>query len=154
MDPMTRFVAALKLSWTGSTFRWCSSQGQRKDEVWPSICGSSRKPEGVVFVGKAQEKTPVFRTEQRRNPRPADSYPWIVRSDGDGQPLLLLRVDRGLRPVLPQVLHLLPLQRQALPERPRVPQAPVAQEGIAFEALDNGVLRCADPRRCSGSGTA
>jgi hypothetical protein len=27
------------------------------------------KPEGVVFIGKAQEKTPVFRTERRRNPQ-------------------------------------------------------------------------------------
>jgi hypothetical protein len=25
-------------------------------------------PEGVVFLGKAQEKTPVLRTEKRRNP--------------------------------------------------------------------------------------
>jgi hypothetical protein len=25
--------------------------------------------EGVVFVGKAREKTPVFRTERRRNPQ-------------------------------------------------------------------------------------
>jgi hypothetical protein len=24
--------------------------------------------EGIVFVGKAQEKTPVFRTERRRSP--------------------------------------------------------------------------------------
>jgi hypothetical protein len=26
------------------------------------------RPEGVVFIGKAQEKTPVFRTEKRRSP--------------------------------------------------------------------------------------
>jgi hypothetical protein len=30
--------------------------------------------------GKAQEKTPVFRTEKRRNPQTGYSYPWIVRS--------------------------------------------------------------------------
>ena len=46
---------------------------------------------------------------------------------GHGQPLLLLRPRRGLRPVLPQVLHLLPLQRQALHQRPRVRQATTGQ---------------------------
>ena len=46
---------------------------------------------------------------------------------GHGQPLLLLRHRRGLRPVLPQVLHLLPLQRQALHQRPRVRQAATGQ---------------------------
>jgi hypothetical protein len=38
------------------------------------------KSEGVVFIGKAQEKTPVFRTERRRNPNSGQQYPWIVRS--------------------------------------------------------------------------
>src|SRR4051794_20871437 len=38
------------------------------------------KPEGVVLLGKAQEKTPVFRTQKRRNPETGRSYPWIVRS--------------------------------------------------------------------------
>jgi hypothetical protein len=36
--------------------------------------------EGVVFIGKAQEKTSVFRTEKRRNPRTGAPYLWIVRS--------------------------------------------------------------------------
>ena len=46
---------------------------------------------------------------------------------GHGQPLLLLWRRRGLRPVLPQVLHLLPLQRQALHQRARVRQAATGQ---------------------------
>ena len=32
------------------------------------------KPEGVVFIGKAQEKTPVFRTGKRRNPETGHTY--------------------------------------------------------------------------------
>src|SRR5665811_1718314 len=37
--------------------------------------------EGVVFIGRAQEKTAVFRTEKRRNGE-GRSYPWIVKSTG------------------------------------------------------------------------
>lgn len=36
--------------------------------------------EGILFVGKAQEKTPVFRTEKRKNLKTGQTYPWIVRS--------------------------------------------------------------------------
>jgi len=38
--------------------------------------------EGVLFVGRAQEKTRVFRTEKRHNPVTGMSYPWIVSSTG------------------------------------------------------------------------
>ena len=39
-----------------------------------------RQGRRVLFVGKAQEKTPVFRTEKRRSPTTGRPYPWIVRS--------------------------------------------------------------------------
>ena len=52
--------------------------------------------EGVLFVGRAQEKTAVFRTEKHRDAN-GDSYPWIVKTTGLG------RVARGTRtPGLPQ----------------------------------------------------
>jgi hypothetical protein len=34
----------------------------------------------VILVGKAQEKTPVFRTEKRRNAETGAVYPWIVKT--------------------------------------------------------------------------
>src|SRR5260370_23543745 len=40
-------------------------KGQRKDTVMAEHLGKFHQQEGVVFVGKAQEKTPVFRTEKR-----------------------------------------------------------------------------------------
>ena len=41
-------------------------KGQRKDDVAAEYRARFRGEEGVLFVGKAQEKTPVFRTEKRR----------------------------------------------------------------------------------------
>jgi hypothetical protein len=35
----------------------------------------------VLFVGRAQEKTALFRTEKRRDAH-GDSYPWIVKTTG------------------------------------------------------------------------
>jgi hypothetical protein len=32
----------------------------------------------VVFIGVAQEKAHIFRTERRHNPTTGTAYPWIV----------------------------------------------------------------------------
>ena len=44
-------------------------KGQRKDDVAAEYRKKFTGSEGVLFIGKAQEKTPVFRTERRRNVR-------------------------------------------------------------------------------------
>ena len=38
------------------------------------------QPALVMFVGKAQEKATVFRTEKRKHPATGRAYPWIVRT--------------------------------------------------------------------------
>src|SRR6476620_11483365 len=57
---------------------------QRKDDVMHEQLAleASGRSEGVVFIGRAQEKTKVFHTEKRRNPCTGRSYPWIVPSTG------------------------------------------------------------------------
>ncbi|MGH9917697.1 MAG: hypothetical protein ACRD6W_02310, partial [Nitrososphaerales archaeon] len=82
MDPMTRgfvadierFVAAHGVDLV--TFE----KGKRKDDVAQAYLAAFDKEEGVLFVGKAQEKTMAYRTEKRRNPETGRPYPWIVRA--------------------------------------------------------------------------
>ena len=50
-------------------------KGQRKDAVMAEHLKRFPAPEGVVFVGRAQEKTAVLRTEKRRNPTTGQAYP-------------------------------------------------------------------------------
>jgi len=50
-------------------------KGERKDEVMKDYLKRFRGEEGVLFIGKAQEKTPVFHTERRRNERTGATYP-------------------------------------------------------------------------------
>ena len=56
------------------------TKGQRKDDIAKEYHSQFHRHEGIVFVGKAKEKTPVFRTEKRRNPDTGQTYPWIVRN--------------------------------------------------------------------------
>jgi hypothetical protein len=55
-------------------------KGQRKDDVTQKYLREFRKSEGVLYVGKAQEKARVMRTERRRCSRTGATYPWIVQS--------------------------------------------------------------------------
>ena len=52
------------------------AKGQRKDAVMHEYLAGFSGVEGVVFIGRAQEKTALFRTEKRRDAN-GDSYPWI-----------------------------------------------------------------------------
>ena len=55
-------------------------KGERKEDVARKYLSGFEAEEGVLFIGRAQEKTPVFRTEKRHRPDTGESYPWIVRS--------------------------------------------------------------------------
>src|SRR5579863_4824959 len=77
MDPITKaFVASMEhFSKQHEIPVVQFRKGQRKDDVMKEHLARFDKPEGVVFIGKAQEKTPVFRTEKRRNPQTGSTYP-------------------------------------------------------------------------------
>src|SRR6266542_374936 len=82
--PMSRdFVARLR-AFAGAHAIPCIdfARGQRKDDVMHEHLAAfeaAGRTEGVLFIGRAQEKNTVFRTEKRRA---ADgrSYPWIVKT--------------------------------------------------------------------------
>src|SRR5437773_4201560 len=54
-------------------------KGQRKDDVAQEYLAEFTGDEGVLFIGKAQEKASVLRTEKRRRPD-GSRCPWLLRS--------------------------------------------------------------------------
>ena len=54
-------------------------KGQRKDDVAAEYRARFPAAEGVLFLGKAQEKVTVFRTEKRTDAA-GKKYAWIVKS--------------------------------------------------------------------------
>jgi len=57
------------------------ASGQRKDDVMREHLAqflAAGRTEGVVFIGRAQEKVSVWATTRRRDAE-GNSYPWIVR---------------------------------------------------------------------------
>jgi hypothetical protein len=122
-------------------------KGQRKDTVMAEHLRKFGKEEGVVFVGKAQEKTPVFRTEKRRSPTTGRPYPWIVRSTAMVNHYYVYAVDRDFGPFFLKFCTYFPFNAKLCLNGHEYAKRQLARKGIAFEALDNGILSCADPER-------
>lgn len=156
MNPIsTKFIAAVEtFAKTNKLPIIRFEKGQRKDDVQKEHLAKFRSKEGVLFIGKAQEKTPVFRTEKRRNPQTGDTYPWIVRSTAMVNHFYFYAVDEDFGPFFLKFATYFPYNAKFSINGHEYVKRQLAKEGIAFEALDNGVLSCADPKRlqqlCNG----
>jgi hypothetical protein len=112
----------------------------------------------VLFIGKAQEKASVFRTERRRNPQTGRPYAWIVRSTAMVNQYYVYAVDRDFGPFFLKFCSYFPYNAKLCLNGHEYLKRQLVKEGIAFEALDNGILSCADPARlqaiCDGLSAA
>jgi hypothetical protein len=122
-------------------------KGERKDQVMAERLRQFDRDEGVVFVGKAQEKTPVFRTEKRKSPKTGQTYPWIVKSTAMVNHYYIYAVDRDFGPFFLKFCSYFPFNGKLCLNGHEYAKRQLAHRGIPFEALDNGILSCADPRR-------
>jgi len=149
MNPMTRsFVAKLESFVAQRAIPLVAfRKGERKDAVMAEHLRRFAQDEGVVFVGKAQEKTPVFRTEKRKSPKTGRPYPWIVKSTAMVNHYYIYAVDRDFGPFFLKFCSYFPFNAKLCLNGHEYAKRQLAREGIAFEALDNGILSCADPKR-------
>jgi hypothetical protein len=123
------------------------AKGQRKDDVAAEHRARFTQPEGILFVGKAQEETPVFRTEKRRNPKTGRCYPWIVRSTAMVNHYYCYGVDADFGPFFLKFCSYFPCNAKLCINGHEYVKRQLAKEGIAFEALGNGILSCDNPQR-------
>ena len=149
MDPITRtFVSALEEFARREKIPVIEfRKGQRKDDIAAEFFRLFRQAEGVVFIGKAQEKTPVFRTERRRNPKTGVTFPWIVRSTAIVNQFYIYCLDRDFGPFFLKFSTYFPYNAKLCLNGHEYAKRQLQQKGIGFQALDNGVLECDDPKR-------
>ena len=149
MDPMTKsFVAATEQFAQDHQVPLIPfHNGQRKDDVMKEQMRQFDKPEGVVFIGTAQEKAPVFRTERRRNPETGQRYPWIVRSTAMVNQYYWYCLDRDFGPFFLKFCSYFPYNAKLCLNGHEYAKCQLRQQGIDYRALDNGFVSCADPVR-------
>ena len=122
------------------------TKGQRKDDVMIEHLRRFQLKEGVVFVGKAQEKASVFRTQKRRHPN-GRAYPWIIKSTAMVNHYYIYAVDDEFGPFFLKFCTYFPYNAKLCLNGHEYAKRQLEREGITYQALDNGVLSCADPQR-------
>src|SRR4051812_6405396 len=117
-------------------------KGQRKDDIAHEHLVGFDRDEGVLFIGRAQEKTGLFRTEKRRG---ADgrAYPWIVRATGVVNHFYVYAVDADFGPFF--LKFCFPYNARLCINGHEWAKRQAAQAGIGHTALDNGFATCDDP---------
>jgi len=121
-------------------------KGQRKDDVAAEYRARCGETEGILFLGKAQEKVTIFRTEKRTG-QGGKKYAWIVKSATPVNQFYFYGIDDDFGPFFLKFCTYFPYNAKLCINGHEYIKRQLAKEGIAFAALDNGVLSCADPKR-------
>jgi hypothetical protein len=156
MDPMTKdFVAAIhRFIADGNLDLVHFAKGQRKDDVAKAYLARHDGSEGVLFVGRAQEKASVFRTEKRINPTTGSAYPWLVPASALVNHFYFYAVDEDFGPFFLKFGTYFPYTAKVCFNGHHWAQRQAEAAGIDAEAMDNAFASCSDPealqRICDG----
>ena len=122
-------------------------RGERKDDRAQDYLRRFSGREGVLFVGVAQEKAHVVRTGRRRKPNSDSTYPRLVPSTAYVNYYYIYAIDEDFGPFFIKFCSYFPFNAKLCLNGHEYLKRQLARAGIDFEALDNGILSCADPER-------
>ena len=103
--------------------------------------------EGVLFVGKAQEKARVVRSERREHEPSGSHYVQLVHDTAmvNHYYVYLYLFDDDFGPMFVKFCSYFPYTARLCVNGHEYVKRQLAKRGVGFEALDNGILSCADP---------
>jgi len=138
MDPMTKaFVADIHGFVAARGLELVSFGKERKDDVAQQFLARFTGSEGVLFVGRAQERALVWRT-QRRYSRDGSPYAWLVRSTAFVNYFYFYCVDEDFGPLFIKFCTYFPYTAKLCINGNEWAKRQAAKAGIGFTALDNG----------------
>jgi hypothetical protein len=153
--PSTMTVAPMSQQFVATIERFAATQGvdlvtfekgQRKDDVAQEYLAKFEGDEGVLFIGKAQEKASVFRTEKRRDAK-GKRYPWIIRSTAMPNHYYVDVLDRDFGPLFIKFCSYFPYPAKLCLNGHEWLKRQLTQRAVAFEPLDNGIRSSEAPAR-------
>jgi hypothetical protein len=108
---------------------------QRKDEVAREYLTKFSAREGILFVGKAQERAAVVRTISQKNPRTGRSYPWLQKSTAMVNHYYFYGVDEDFGPFFIKFCSYFPCNAKLCLNGHEYVKRQLAKEGIVFAKL-------------------
>ena len=147
MGPMTqRFIEPIKRFADHNGIDIVSfRRGERKDDRTQEYLRRWTGGEGVLYIGKAQEKARVQRTEQRHDPATGATYPWLYPTTAMVNHYYFYAFDDDFGPFFLKFCSYFPYNAKLCINGHEYLKRQLTKRGIAFEPLDNGIRRCADP---------
>ena len=103
----------------------------------------------MLFIGRAQEKTPLFRTERRRD-ADGESYPWIVRATGVVNQFYVYAVDDDFGPFFLKFCSYFPYNAKLCLNGHEWAKRQAAKAGIALHRAGQRVRHLRRPGRGAG----
>lgn len=122
-------------------------KGQRKDALTRERLKSFSALEGVLSIGIAQERFASLRMIKKRSAHTGQPYPWFTRGSVLCNHYYFYLVDADFGPLFIKFCSSFPYTARVCLNGHEYLKRQLAKEGIAFEALDNGLLTCADASR-------
>ena len=153
--PSTTMVAPLSKRFVEAIEHFATTQGvdvvpfekgERKATVAHQYLRAFSGDEGVLFIGKAQEKAGVFRTEKRRN-TDGSTYPWIYRSTTPVNHYYFYLLDRDFGPLFIKFCSYFPYAMKVCLNGHEWLKRQLTQRDIPYEPLDNGIRSSAEAAR-------
>ena len=144
VEMTTRFVKSIETFLQRESLELVRfKKGQRKDNVLQQKLRTFKKQEGVIFVGVAQEKVRVPRTTRKALPG-GGTIPWILYSTAMVNVYYFYCRDQNFGPFFLKFCSYFPYSAKLCLNGHEYLKCQLAQRGLAFEAMDNGLLACAD----------
>ena len=149
-------MAPISTAFVGAMVRFAADRGvplitfphgARKEDIAADYQRHFSGEEGVLFVGKAQEKTRVFRTVRRHNVETGVAYPWLVPGSAMVNQYYVYAVDRDFGLFFLKFSSYFPYTGRLCFNGHEWLKRQAAHAGIALEPLENGIRSCEDPRR-------
>jgi hypothetical protein len=117
-------------------------KGESKDDIAHRYLAETTNThgegwEGVLFVGRAQEKASVFRTQKRRNPVTGTDYLWLTRTTVQVNYFYFYCVDTDFGPFFIKFCTYFPYNARLCINGNEWAKRQATKAGIGFEPLDN-----------------
>jgi hypothetical protein len=146
LAPLTRaYVQAVHRYARDHRIGWVDFvKGQRKDDIAQRFLAGCDGTEQVLFIGRALEKTTLFRTHKRHR-ADGSPYPWISRDTGMVNHFYFYCLDEDFGPFFLKFCSYFPFNAKLCLNGNHWAQRQAGKAGIGFTPLDNAFAAVEDP---------
>ena len=120
---------------------------QRKEDVAAEYRRKNPIRDGVLFIGKAQEKAFVPRLTKTKSNTTGRTIPWLVRQTALVNHFYFYCVDEDFGPFFIKYCSYCPYNARICVNGHEYCKRQLEKEKIPFQPLENGILSCENPSR-------